>query len=159
VGARRRSRARNARGPPRRGDLFETLFADATCHITACAPLPDGRRAVLASSCGELKLWNLDTDQVAARFQGHTSGVTACVATPDGRRVVSASTDRTLKVWELETGACVLTHRGDARFTAVAATAEGVVAGDASGNVAFLDWPPPPQQRRRRLRRTYRGRS
>jgi WD40 repeat protein len=63
------------------------------------------------------------------------------VVTPDGRRVVSASRDQTLKVWDLDTYACLLTHRGDAAYTAIAATATAIVAGDRTGAVWFLDWP------------------
>ena len=66
----------------------------------------------------------------------------ACAVTPDGRRMVSVSEDQTLKVWDLHTYACLLTHRGDAAYTAVAATATRVVAGDSAGTVWFLDWPP-----------------
>jgi len=66
----------------------------------------------------------------------------ACAVTPDGRRVVSASWDKTLKVWDLETYACLVTHRGDAPYTAVATSATVIVAGDATGGLWFLDWPP-----------------
>jgi WD40 repeat protein len=61
--------------------------------------------------------------------------------TPDGRRVISASPDHTLSVWDLDTRACLLTHRGDAPYAAVAASATTVVAGDDAGTVWFLDWP------------------
>ena len=50
--------------------------------------------------------------------------------TPDGRRVVSASDDNTLKVWDLESHACFFTHRANAGYTAVAATATTIIAGD-----------------------------
>jgi hypothetical protein len=46
-----------------------------------------------------------------------------------------------LKVWDLESGACLLTHRASAGFTAVAATATTIIAGDATGGVWVLDGP------------------
>ncbi len=66
----------------------------------------------------------------------------SCAVTPDGRRVVSASWEETLKVWDLTTYKCLLTHRGDTSFTAVAATATTICAGDAAGTFWLLDWPP-----------------
>jgi WD40 repeat protein len=55
--------------------------------------------------------------------------------------VVSASEDRTLKVWDLQTYACLLTHRGDAPYLAIATCATAIVAGDRAGGLWFLDWP------------------
>jgi len=66
----------------------------------------------------------------------------ACAVTPDGRRVVSSSYDKTLKVWDLATYACLLTHYGDAAYTAVTADETSIVAGDLVGSIWFLDWPP-----------------
>jgi len=68
--------------------------------------------------------------------------VSACAVTPDGRRVVSASRDKTLKVWDLVTYVCLFTHHGDAAYTAVTANETSIVAGDAAGDIWFLDWPP-----------------
>jgi hypothetical protein len=64
------------------------------------------------------------------------------VVTADGH-AISVSDDRTLKVWDLDTYTCLLTHRDDVAYTAVAATATTIVAGDNAGAVWVLDRPPP----------------
>ena len=110
--------------------------------MIACAVTPDGLRVISASDDKTLKVWDLESGRELATLEGHASRVVACVATPDGRRVVSASDDKTLKVWDLATYACLLTHYGDAAFTAVTATETSIVAGDNSGSLWFLDWPP-----------------
>ncbi|HWO25377.1 MAG TPA: AAA family ATPase [Kofleriaceae bacterium] len=110
--------------------------------VDACAVTPDGRRVVSASADTTLKVWDLETGQAVATLQGHANQVLACAVTPDGRRVVSASRDKTLKVWDLESNACLFTHRANAEFFKVAATATAIIADDALGSVWFLDWPP-----------------
>ncbi|HWO25516.1 MAG TPA: AAA family ATPase [Kofleriaceae bacterium] len=114
--------------------------------VTACAVTPDGRRVVSASNDKTLKVWDLDSGRELAALQGHADRVTACAVTPDGRRMVSASNDKTLKVWDLETGVCLLTHRANAAFFAVAATETSIIAGDSTGAVWFLDGPSPDQR-------------
>src|SRR5262249_45173538 len=120
-----------------------------------------GQCVVSACEDGTLKIWNIATGDLIATLERHTQGVTSCAVTPDARRVVSASEDRTLKVWDLATGECIITHLGDARFTAVAATATTICAGDETGTLWFLDWPPsllpqpgskPPSEPRRERR-------
>lgn len=88
-------------------------------------------RAGLLAQLDQL-LVNSETDRWVVRGHG----------TPDGWRVVSASDDGTLMVWDLETYACLLTHRGDAPYSAVATSATVIVAGDSAGGVWFLDWLP-----------------
>jgi WD40 repeat protein len=122
------------------GRLLAT-FRGHTDVVTACAVTPDGQHVISASRDRTLKLWNLPSGRLLATFEGHTDAVTACAVLPDSRRVVSASRDGTLKLWSLDTQACLLTHRGDAPYTAVAATT-AVIAGDDAGIVWVLDWPP-----------------
>jgi WD40 repeat protein len=114
-----------------------------TDSVAACAVTPDGRCVISASHDQTLKVWALGTGRAVATLQGHTDRVTACAVTPDGRRMVSASDDRTLRVWDLETYVCLLPHRGDAAYDAVAATSTLIVAGDRAGSVWFLDVPSP----------------
>ncbi|HEX7840281.1 MAG TPA: CHAT domain-containing protein [Kofleriaceae bacterium] len=123
-----------------RGCVISSLEGHAG-RVNACAVAPDGRHVVSASNDKTLKVWDLETGGALATLEGHTSAVSACAVTPDGRRVVSASEDNTLKVWDLATYACLSTHRGDAPYLAVTANSAGVVAGDSTGGVWFLDWP------------------
>ena len=109
--------------------------------VSACAVTPEGRRVVSASSDKTLKVWDLASGRVATTLEGHTNRVNACAVTTDGRRVVSASEDGTLKVWDLQAGTCLLTHRANASYLAVATTATVIIAGDAAGAVWFLDAP------------------
>jgi WD40 repeat protein len=112
-----------------------------TDWVTACAVTPDGRHVISASHDKTLKVWKLKSGCAVATLEGHTDWVTACAVTPDGRHVVSVSEDQMLKAWDLATYTCRLTHRGDAGYHAVAASATTVIAGDAAGAVWFLDAP------------------
>jgi len=93
------------------------------------------------SSRWPVTVWEFGGGRAVATLEGHAAGVSACAVTPDGRHVVSVSRDKTLNVWNLATYTCRISHRGDARYCAVAASATTVIAGDAAGDVWFLDWP------------------
>ena len=109
--------------------------------VTACAVTADGR-VVAASYDGLLRVWDPESPSAPAVLPGHTGDLTACAVTPDGQRAISASSDKTLRVWDLASRTCLFTHRGNAVYFALAATAHVIVAGDAAGSVWVLDWPP-----------------
>jgi len=128
---------------------------------------PEGRRTAWASADRAVKVQgDLGTVGPLAILKGHLDCVLACAVTPNSRYVVSASADKTLKIWDLDSHACILTHCASTGFTAVTATATGIIAGDINGAIWFLDWPPskefvfaPPPARRRGRRRGPRGRA
>ncbi|MCB9435230.1 MAG: hypothetical protein H6668_24980 [Ardenticatenaceae bacterium] len=68
-------------------------------------------------------------------LSGHSGGVRAVAITPDGQRAVSASDDQTLKVWNLQTGELLASITLDGSVQCVAVAVDGIVAGDAAGNV------------------------
>ncbi len=123
-----------------RGCTLATLEG-YTHGVRACAMTPNGRHAVFASGDRTLKVWDLEIQRELTILEGHTGEVTTCVVAHNGRHVVSASVDRTLKIWDLETYGCLLTHRGDAPYSAVATSANGIIAGDSVGGLWFLGWP------------------
>jgi len=84
--------------------------------VRACVFLPDGKRAVSASSDNTLKLWDVETGKEIRTFSGHSSYVNSCSAMPDGRRIISASADDTLKMWDVETGKEIRTFIGHSSY-------------------------------------------
>jgi len=55
-----------------------------------------------------VKLWNIETRKVIARWTGHTKDVWAVCWSRDGRRVVTRSSDGTARMWDVESGETVL---------------------------------------------------
>ena len=87
---------------------------------------PDGKNILSSSRDKTLKVWDLESGECLATFEGHTDRVLGVVITPDGRRVVSGSGDKTLKVWDLESGECLATFEGHtATVSVVAMTPDG----------------------------------
>jgi WD40 repeat protein len=93
--------------------------------------LPNGRLASaggswLGSELGEVKIWDLPTQQVLLDLRGHTMLVTDLASSPDGRRLATGSLDRTIKLWDTTTGEEVFTLRGHtAGLTFVAFSPDG----------------------------------
>ena len=120
-----------------------TLLGTRQRRITALAALPDGRFASASVDRG-VRIWDPNTGQVLTTKAEHEDSVDAIVSMPDGR-VVSASADHSVRVWDPDTGELLTTYLGEHPFTALALVdAQAVAAGDAVGNVAFIELGPGP---------------
>jgi WD40 repeat protein len=53
---------------------------------------------------GEVKLWNLETKQVAATIVGHSDCIYAVAFSPDGKLLATSSYDKLIKLWDTTTG-------------------------------------------------------
>jgi len=69
---------------------------------------PNGETVASGSRHGMVKLWNIETRKVIARWNGHTEHVWSVCWSRDGGRVVSGSYDGTARVWDVERGETVL---------------------------------------------------
>jgi len=107
--------------------------------VVAVAALSDGRVAS-GSHDGLVAVWNVEK-KTATVLSGHKSLVHAVAALPDGR-VISGSDDKTLRIWDVPTERTLATVYGDASFLSVVCVDQHlIVAGDALGNVWFIDLP------------------
>src|SRR5262249_51125314 len=107
--------------------------------INALTVVPDGRRALFASSRGPLKLWDLDRGEIIRTFESHHDPVTAVAVLPDGRRALSGSDDGTLTLWDIAAAEPLAAFTADAGIGAVAIANDALfVAGAADGAVHFL---------------------
>ena len=90
--------------------------------VCTMALSPNGETVASGSRHGMVKLWDIATRKVIAKWTGHTSVVSSLCWSRDGGRVVSGSYDGTARVWDVESGETVLgpIETGNQRIDAVA---------------------------------------
>jgi len=69
---------------------------------------PDGKKVVSGSVGGLVRLWDMDTCKVIAKWTGHTRAVNSVCWSRDGQQVMSGSDDGTVREWDAEKGETIL---------------------------------------------------
>jgi len=69
---------------------------------------PNGKTIASGSIYGTVRLWDVETEKVVAKWTGHTDVLRSLCWSVDGERVVSVSNDGTIRVWDVESGDTVL---------------------------------------------------
>jgi WD40 repeat protein len=100
---------------------------DEAVHSVAFSA--DGTR-VLSGGGPLVRLWDVESCQELARFEGHGAAVRAVAFADDGRRILTASEDQTLRVWDTGT-------RKELKSLQVLANPKGIVAFAADGRLAL----------------------
>jgi WD40 repeat protein len=79
-------------------------WRDGDSAVWCIALSPDGKKVVIGSSDGAVRLWDVDTCKVVKKWTGHTREVVSVCWGQDGRRVLSGSVDGTARQWDVESG-------------------------------------------------------
>jgi WD40 repeat protein len=69
---------------------------------------PNGKTIASGGLNGKVRLWDVETEKLVARWTGHTNSTESLCWSVDGERVVSGSYDGTIRVWDVESGDTVL---------------------------------------------------
>jgi WD40 repeat protein len=84
-------------------------WRDKNTEVSCMTLSPNGE--IVASGCndGKVRLWDVETRKVIAKWKGHSYVVRALCWSADGERVASGSWDGTAKVWDIKRGKNMLT--------------------------------------------------
>jgi WD40 repeat protein len=81
---------------------------DRKDRVWTIALSPNGKTIVSGGADGKVRLWDVETEKVVARWTGHTDATIPPCWSVDGERVVSGSSFGTIRVWDVESGDTVL---------------------------------------------------
>ena len=77
-------------------------WEDGKSPVGTIALSPDGKTVASGSDDGVVRLWDIDTGKVIAKWMAHSGRVWSVCWSRDGQRVVSGSADGTARVWDME---------------------------------------------------------
>jgi WD40 repeat protein len=129
--------------PSQSGTLF--VLEGHRDWVNACALCADRPLAVSGGGrkTGDffVRLWNLDTHQCMAAYEGHHADVRGVAITPAATRVFSGSLDGTVRVWDIGSGQCVkvLEHGSPVHAIALSADGSRLLSGTADGKIHRWD--------------------
>ena len=88
--------------------------------VTALAFAPDGKHLYAGSGIptrrGEVRVWNLESDELVRTIEDHTDTVRALAVSPDGKYFASGSADRRILLYNATTGALVQRFFGHSHY-------------------------------------------
>ena len=109
--------------------------------VTAVAITPDGARGAVGYANGAVWLWDLqDGPRQAGQVSAHSMGVHGLAFLAGSTQLVSASGDRTVAVWDTDAGRELARTAFPAPLRCLAASADQVLVGDATGSVYYCRW-------------------
>jgi len=87
-----------------------------TSQVSSVAFSPDGRYFASGSADKSIRIWNVESGQCLATFQGGslTSEVLAVAFSPNGEWLASGSSDGKTRIWRVASGECAATIHGHA---------------------------------------------
>lgn len=118
-----------------------SLLHTPSDSVRALAFSSDGLRLVAASLDNTLSLWDMSTNTLIARLEGHNGRVTSVAFSPDGALIASGSADETVRLWDGATGGeiAVLQAHTDG-INAVAFSSDGAILASGGDDNVIILW-------------------
>jgi WD40 repeat protein len=113
------------------------------------SPRGDGQKvrgslALVGSSDGMVRLWDVESWRELRQFPGHKAAVTSVAISPDGRRALTGSEDFTIRLWDLESGEELRRFTRETIVATVAFSPDGrrALSGEFDRNLHLWGLPP-----------------
>ncbi|MEB3886742.1 serine/threonine-protein kinase [Lyngbya sp. CCY1209] len=118
-----------------------TALADHTAAVESVSVSPDGRTVASASRDNTIKLWNLETGEVAETLLGDTSAILAVDFSSDGTELASGTEFWRVLEWNLQTGELYspLEHAGPIFAVEISPNNKAIATGSADTTVRVWD--------------------
>jgi len=102
---------------------------------------PDGRRVACGSERGTVDVWDVETMELLAEIDAHSSIAYSVAFSPDGSRLVSGGNDNVIRIWDAETYAPLLELLGHQQYVkAITFSPDGTMLASASGDTNVRVW-------------------
>jgi WD40 repeat protein len=130
-----------------RNEPVRTFQADRVRAADSAAFTADGRRVILTSADGSVRLVDVATGADVRSFSGHRGAIGCLAISVDGRRLLTGGQDGTIRLWDLDTGRelhCFTGH--SSAVTSVAFSPDGRFAVSAGMESTARLWKLPAPQ-------------
>lgn len=122
-------------------DLRMSVFAEAFGGILSATYSPDGKFLVAGTTCGEIRMWQVEPLKHVGTLPGHIGWVRSVAFCPQGHRLVSGGEDETVRVWDVETQTCIRVLQEHARRVhSVGISPDGTLLASAGDDKTVRLW-------------------
>jgi WD40 repeat protein len=105
--------------------------------LGALAMSPDGHYVAAGGASSIVHVWDVESGDEVAAFEGHEGAITALTYSPTGQFLASAATDGTIKMWEMQKLQYVRTMDGGA--ASLQFSPDGTMLAAAFGSLRLWD--------------------
>ena len=109
--------------------------------ITSVAFSPDGTKLAEANGEGFVQVWDLESNRILRRFDGHRGTVWSVAFSPDGETLASGSSDQSVRLWDVSSGRELRNLQGYSSLVlSVAFSPDGETLASASDDQSVRLW-------------------